>query len=253
MGKATDTGRPAFVIYGGTGGIGSATARLLSSRGSDLVIVARDTARLDALAGDLDCRTISADVTQMEGAVRGVEASMESFGRLDGVVNCLGSILLKPAHLTSDEEWQETLTINLTSAFHVVRAAVKTMPRGKAGSIVLLSTAAARRGLPNHEAIAAAKAGVIGLTMSSAATYAPRGIRVNCVAPGLVRTPLSRAITDNEMALKYSTQLHALGRIGEPEDVAECIAWLLNPGQAWITGQVFGVDGGLSTVQSKAV
>lgn len=112
------------------------------------------------------------------------------------------------------------------------------------------STMAARLGLVNHEAIAAAKAGVIGLTLSAAATYASKGIRVNAVAPGLVRTPLTARITSNEATLNASTAMHALGRVGEPEDVASAIAWLLDPAQAWVTGQVI-VGGGLAMLRSR--
>jgi NAD(P)-dependent dehydrogenase (short-subunit alcohol dehydrogenase family) len=161
----------------------------------------------------------------------------------------VGSLLLKPAHITSSEEWGETVALNLTSAFAAVRAAGRSMREG--GSVVLMSSAAARVGLPNHEAIAAAKAGVIGLTLSAAATYAPKGIRVNALAPGLVRTPLTARITDSEPALKASTALHALGRVGEPDEVAGAIEWLLDPAQSWITGQVLGVDGGLATVRAR--
>jgi NAD(P)-dependent dehydrogenase (short-subunit alcohol dehydrogenase family) len=120
------------------------------------------------------------------------------------------------------------------------------------GSIVLVSSAAARVGLANHEAIAAAKAGVAGLCLAAAASYAARGIRVNAVAPGLVRTPLTAGITGNELALKASTAMHPLGRIGEPEEVAEAIAWLLDAKQSWITGQILGVDGGLATLRGKS-
>lgn len=116
---------------------------------------------------------------------------------------------------------------------------------------MLCATAAARAGFANHEAIAAAKGGVIALTMSAAATYGGRNIRVNCVAPGLVETPLTARITGNDAARTASQAMHALGRIGKPEDIASAIAWLVDPENSWVTGQVIGVDGGLGTVRSK--
>ena len=119
------------------------------------------------------------------------------------------------------------------------------------GSVVLISSAAAMAGLANHEAIAAAKAGIIGLTVSAAATYAPQNLRVNAVAPGLTETPLTATITNNETSRKFSESMHALGRIGKPEDVARAIVFLLNPQNSWITGQVIAVDGGLSRVRPK--
>jgi NAD(P)-dependent dehydrogenase (short-subunit alcohol dehydrogenase family) len=161
--------------------------------------------------------------------------------------------LLKPAHLISDGEFADTLASNLTTAFNVVRAATRAMMRqAGGGSIVLCSSAAARRGLVNHEAIAAAKAGVEGLALAAAASYARNGVRINCVAPGLTRTGLTRNLTANDAVAKASAALHPLGRIGEPDDVASAIAWLLDREQTWITGQVIGVDGGLRHVQARA-
>jgi NAD(P)-dependent dehydrogenase (short-subunit alcohol dehydrogenase family) len=114
-----------------------------------------------------------------------------------------------------------------------------------------VSSAAARIGLANHEAIAAAKAGLEGLARSAAATYARQRIRFNVVAPGLVRTPLTRGLVANELAEKASLAMHPLGRLGEPGDVARAIAWLLDPDQNWITAQVLGVDGGLADVKAR--
>jgi len=104
----------------------------------------------------------------------------------------------------------------------------------------------------NYRLLAAAKAGIIGLTLAAAASYAERGIRVNCVAPGLVRTPLTSRLTANEASLKASVAMHPLGRIGEPSDVAAAIAWLLDPKHDWITGEVVGMDGGLATLRTRA-
>lgn len=235
---------PVYLLIGGAGGIGSALAAHLSGAGATVVLASRDRERLHA-SGFPFYVADAADPAQVDAAV---EFCCREYGKLDGAVNCAGSILLKAAHQTSAAEWHSVITTNLTTAFFTVRACSKAMMKN-GGSIVLLSSAAARSGIANHDAIAAAKAGVVGLTLSAAATYARYGIRVNCVAPGLVRTPLSARITSSETALKASEAMHALGRIGEPAEVAAAIAWLLQ--QPWITGQILGVDGGLATVRSR--
>lgn len=248
---------PAYVVVGASGGIGSELCRRLVARGPcKLMLAARDTAKLESLADEL--RAINAEATVTTRALDATdpaavdaafaEATAE-FGSISGAANLCGSILLKPAHLTSDAEFGDTLAVNLLTAFYVLRAAVKAMPNG--GSVVLMSTVATKIGLMNHEAIAAAKGAINGLTISAAATYAPRGLRVNAVAPGLVRTPLSARLTSSEATLKASTAMHPLGRIGEPGDVAEVIAWLLDPATVWVTGQIISVDGGLSSVRAK--
>ena len=109
--------------------------------------------------------------------------------------------------------------------------------------------AAARVGLANHEAIAAAKAGVVGLTLSAASTYARTRIRFNCVAPGLVRTPLAAGLLSSELAEKASVSMHPLGRIGEPEDVSSTVC--SSRSNSWVTGQILGVDGGLADLKAK--
>lgn len=239
------------IIFGATGGIGSALARRLTASGWRLALVARGEERLTALGRELGAHVEVADATNPKAVESAISAACERLGRLDGAVNCVGSILLKPAHLTSDDEWNHTLSQNLGSSFHLLRAAAARMLRSGGGSIVLMSSAVALRGMIHHEAIAAAKAGVAGLAESAAATYARYNIRVNCIAPGLVRTPLAAPLIRNEMSLKASAALHPLGRIGEPEEVASAIAWFLAAENSWVTGQVLAVDGGLSAVQAR--
>ncbi len=233
-----------IVIIGAAGGIGSALARMLKARGAQMLLVGRDAGRLVMLGDELGMPVKAVD------AARVADLEQALTEPITGIVNCAGSILLKPAHLTSEAEWQQTIETNLTTAYATVRAGAKAL-MSTGGSIVLCATAAARTGMANHEAIAAAKGGVIGLTLSAAATYAPRNIRVNCVAPGLVDTPLATRITSNEASLKASVSMHALGRIGRPEDVASGIAWLLDPANDWVTGQVIGIDGGLGTLRPR--
>ncbi len=250
MSSEISENKSVFVI-GATGGIGSALSRLLSNQGYQLVLGGRDVEKTRRLADELSAHAVEINAEDSESVNQAMGQASEVLGTLNGVAHCVGSILLKGAAQTTDEEWLATMNCNLNSAFYVTRAAVKKM-RGKGGSIALCSSAAAMRGLSNHEAIAAAKAGIIGLTLSAAATYATNKIRVNCVAPGLTRTPMTEKITSNDMALKASTAMHALGRIGEPEEVASALAWFLDPSQSWVTGQTLGVDGGLGSLAAKA-
>ncbi len=226
-----------YLVIAASSGIGQATAHLLKEAGHSVITTARGTHKIlpDAML----------DATDFDA----VDAVFKQAGELDGVVNCSGSLLLKSAHLTTKEQYQAVIDASLTTAFATVRAAGKYMSKG--GSVVLISSAAAMEGLANHEAIAAAKAGVIGLTLSAAATYASMNLRVNAVAPGLVETPLTIALTGNETSRKFSEAMHALGRLGKPEDVARAIVFLLDPANDWITGQVWAVDGGLSRVRPK--
>jgi NAD(P)-dependent dehydrogenase (short-subunit alcohol dehydrogenase family) len=245
--------KPVLIIIGGGGGIGSAVARQWAAQGGRLVIAGRNAERLAGVAAETGALAVPLDARDgaaVEALLQSVQASHE---RVDGVVNCAGSILLKPAHLTSDREFADTVAANLTTAFNLVRAAARLMmQQAGGGSIVLCSSVAARRGFVNHETIAAAKAGVEGLALAAAATYARHGVRVNCVAPGLTRTGLTRSLTQNEAVAKISAAMHPLGRIGEPANVASAIGWLLASEQNWVTGQVIGVDGGLGHVQARS-
>ncbi len=239
-----------FLILGATGGIGSETARRLRTAGHADYLMARNQERLANLGAELDSPWQVVDARSVKAVSDAARHAAGILGGVDGIVSCVGSLLLKPAHHTSLEEWHEAIAANLTSAFAAVRAAYETM-RSSGGSVVLLSSAAARIGLSHHEAVAAAKAGVIGLTKSAAASYASRRIRFNAIAPGLVQTSLTASIWKNPKSFETSRSMHAAGRLGEPKDVASLIHWLMQPENDWVTGQVFGVDGGLATLRSS--
>jgi NAD(P)-dependent dehydrogenase (short-subunit alcohol dehydrogenase family) len=238
------------MVLGASGAVGAELCRQLAQDGIPVVAAARDLARLDEALGDLEAERVQVDATDGASVKAAFDAALASSPEgLRGVVNCVGSLLLKPAHSTSDDEWSQVISTNLDSAFHTVKHGAKAMMKS-GGAIVLVSSAAATVGLTNHEAIAAAKAGVEGLARSAAATYAGRGIRVNAVAPGLVRSGITAPVFANELALKASQAMHALPRLGEPQDVAGAIRWLLDAD--WVTGQVIGVDGGLARVRTRA-
>ena len=249
----SDAASNVMIVVGGAGGIGSAVSRRLAARGHRMVITGRHAERLETIATETGAQTVTLDARDSAAVDAMIQSVLASHGRVDGVVNCAGSILLKPAHLISDQEFADTLATNLTTAFNLLRATTRVMMKqAGGGSLVLCSSVAARRGLVNHEAIAAAKAGVEGLALAAAASYARFGVRVNCVAPGLTRTELTRSLTQNETVAKMSAALHPLGRIGEPSEVASAICWLLDAEQSWVTGQVIGVDGGLGHVQARS-
>jgi NAD(P)-dependent dehydrogenase (short-subunit alcohol dehydrogenase family) len=239
-----------FLVLGATGGIGSELCRRLVHAGHRVALGGRNAERVERLSEELNAHPVLVDATDTAAVEEKAQEVKTEFGGLDGIANCVGSILLKPAHLTRDDEWEGVIRTNLGSAFAAVRSAAKTMKK-KGGSVVLVSSAAARVGLPNHEAIAAAKAGIIGLTLSAAASYASSRIRVNAVAPGLVRTPLTERITSRPASEKASLSMHALGRLGEPRDIAAAIEWFLDPRQDWVTGQIVGVDGGLADLRLR--
>ena len=245
---------PVYILLGATGGIGSAVAHRLADD-AQLILGARTEADVQALADETGADAVPLDATEFSEVQDIVDHATDTYGRLDGIANFVGSILLKPAHLTSVDEYQEQVRLNLDTAFNTVKAAGRPMMRN-GGSIVLMTSAVARTGLKNHEAIAAAKGGVTGLMRAAAATYANRGVRVNAVAPGLVggedphKSKMSAQILSSEAGRKQSEQMHALGRVGTPEDVAPAVTWLLDPETDWVTGQVIGVDGGLGTVRT---
>lgn len=238
-------------VLGATGGIGNALTRRLVARGDQVLLVGRNPDKLRPLADELNQSFACWDRRDSASLEELLRVDADRQGEFTGIVNCIGSVVLKPAHSTGDDEFREVLETNLLTAFASIRSAAHLL-RARGGAVVLFGSAAAELGLANHEAIAAAKAGVIGLARSAAATYAARNIRVNVISPGLVRTELTRRIWDQPASYAASVAMHALGRIGEPEQVASLAAWLLDPENDWITGQVIGLDGGLAKLRPRS-
>lgn len=236
-----------IAILGATGSIGSVLARRLARDGRHVLLVGRNEEKLRTLSQELGQPFVAIDLTNSQLLEDALRAVADAQGGFQALVNCIGSILLKPAHATTDDDFRRVIETNLFTAFATVRAGAKLL-RERGGTIVLFASAAAEIGIQNHEAIAAAKAGVIGLARSAAATYAANNIRVNVVSPGLVRSEMTRRIWENSASAAASAQLHALGRLGEPEQVASLVNWLLDAENDWITGQVIGIDGGLGHV-----
>lgn len=240
-----------YLLVAGTGGIAQATAQRLQVSGARLFLTGRHQERLDRAAASVNAEgTCLCAADQFDEVIAAFEKAHACLGGLDGVALFAGSLLLKPAHLTSEAEFDATVRDHLKTAFAVVRAAGKFMT-STGGSVVLVSSTAALHGLANHEAIAAVKAGIIGLVQSAAATYASANLRFNAVAPGLTETSLTASLTGNETSRKISQSMHPLGRLGTPQQIASAICWLLAPENDWTTGQVLAVDGGLSRVAPK--
>jgi len=222
------------LVTGACGGIGRAIAAELEAEGARV-------ARCDLPGTDAN---IHFDQRDGAAARAGVEQAVEQLGGLDAVVANAGIVdTIHRAARFSPEEWAKDLETNLTGAFVVAQAAFPALSESDAASIVFVSSVAAELGAPGQAAYAAAKAGLVGLARSLAGEWGAQGIRVNVVMPGFIGTPKVRALP--EAMLAGLTRTIPLQRIGEPEDVARTIAFLLGPGAAYIHGQVLRIDGGL--------
>tara|TARA_B100001250_G_scaffold135383_1_gene115809 strand:+ start:3208 stop:3948 length:741 start_codon:yes stop_codon:yes gene_type:complete len=236
-------------IIGGSGGIGSNLARRMSDNGWKVIISARNIENLNLVSDGKYIDSLIVDATNADDVQEKAKQINETYGSLDAVVNSVGSIFLRPLHATSSEQFMETINQNLVTSFNVIRATAKIMMRGNGGRIVLFSSAAASLGMPNHAAISAAKAGVEGLARAAASDYAKRGIRVNVISPGLVDTPLSSYLLASEQSRKISEDMHPVGKIGEPDDIASVAEWLITSAPEWMTGDIIPVDGGLTNLK----
>jgi NAD(P)-dependent dehydrogenase (short-subunit alcohol dehydrogenase family) len=237
------------VVTGASGGLGQAMVRELRQDGWTVALVGRDRERLQ-VTFELDGPCIAADVSTPEGARTAVESCQREVGLPTALAHCAGTTLLAPLHRTSPEMYRSCLAANLDSAFYMLGAFVDALREARQpGAAVLVSSVVARIGVANHEAIAAAKAGVEGLVRAAAATYAPSRIRVNAVAPGIMDTPAVARIIGNDASRAGAAKQYPLPGIGDPADLARLMAWLLSDRAGWITGQVWAMDGGFSSVR----
>ncbi|MFC1659899.1 SDR family NAD(P)-dependent oxidoreductase [Gemmatimonadota bacterium] len=239
-----------FLLLGGSGGVGSALARILTSEGESVHLFGRDPARLEAVgAGVGGAVTTSVDVTDGPALAEAIEAASQQAEGLSGLAYCVGSIVLKPLKRATEGDFLDAFRLNSLGAALAVQAAEPALRRAR-GSVVLFSTIAAGSGFSNHSVTATAKGATEALARSLAADLAP-DVRVNCIAPSLLRTPLSQSLTASEAMARSIAQLHPIPRLGEAEDAAKLAAFLLRSDSSWITGQVISVDGGRSTLRVK--
>lgn len=235
------------LIFGGTGGIGSALARQLRSQGRGVHLAALHADKLAALASEIGATYSVCDVTDPQAIKQAVADAGEG---LDGLAYAVGTINLKPVGRLTDQDFEQDFRINALGAVRSVQAALPQFKNKTQSSILFFSTVAVAQGFSAHASVAMAKGAIEGLTLALAAELAPK-VRVNCIAPSLTKTPLAQALTANETMATAIAQMHALQRLGEPEDIAPLAALLLSPQAGWISGQIIGVDGGRSALRTK--
>ncbi|MET0588819.1 MAG: SDR family oxidoreductase [Novosphingobium sp.] len=243
-----------ILITGGTGGIGSATARLCAARGASVVIADLDAAAGEALlreitAGGGRAAFVRADIGR-EGDVEAmVGFAVSTFGGLHGAFNNAG---IDTGHTaiadTSLDQWQRNVATNLTGTFLCMKYEIAHMLGYGGGAIVNTSSTSGTIATVTSADYTASKHGVVGITRSAAVDYSARGIRVNAVLPGGIATPmLMGALVGNDPLRKVIEASHPIGRIGQPEEVAEAAAFLLSDAASFITGACLAVDGGFTT------
>lgn len=237
-----------ILIYGGTGGIGAATARALHTRGYELHLVGRDEPKLTALAQELAAGFTTGDVND-EGLFQRVAA--DAGLPLAGLVYAVGTINLRSFPRLTEADFLSDFRLNAMGAALAVQAALPALKQSPGtASIVLYSSVAALQGFSLHASMGMAKGAVSGLVLSLAAELAPK-VRVNAIAPSLTRTPLAERIIPSEQMATGLAALHALPRLGLPEDMAALTAFLISSEASWITGQIISVDGGRSSLRTK--
>lgn len=235
------------LVTGGTRGIGLGIVKALRARGCRVALVGsspeRGEAAAAALGGGEDLRGFGCDIGDGEQVAALVEAVRGAMGEVDFLVNNAGLTRDNLFARMKAEEWQRVLDVNLGGAYHFCRALARPFMKQWAGRIVNISSVVGQIGNAGQVNYAASKAGLIGLTKSLAKELAPRGVTVNVVAPGFIRTDMTDGLADDVKASLLASI--PLGSLGEVEDVAAAVLFLLGPGGRYITGQVLGVNGGM--------
>lgn len=253
MTKPRLAGRVA-VITGAGSGIGRATALRLGSEGASVLVVDRNPegAQETVRSGSgLKLAVLEVDVTQASAPLRIIEGCRDAFGEPDIFVNNAGIGASRATHLTDDESLDQFIDVNLRSGFRISRELLKQwLDTSQAGTIVHLASVFALQGFPTSSIYSATKAALVGLTQNMAADYGPHGIRVNAIAPGVIKTPINQErLEGNGWFRDTLLGMTPLGRFGAPEDIAAAIAFLCSDDASFITGQVLAVDGGWSTTK----
>lgn len=237
------------LVTGATGGLGQAMVARLKADGWQLVVAGRNPARLREAFGDQHLQ-VAADCSTVSGAQEILAAAKARQMLPQALAHCVGNIRLGAMHRMSEADFNDCLTANLISAFHTLAAFIGALRDARSeGAAVLVSSAAARIGTPNHEAVSAAKSGLEGLVRGAAATYAAHGIRVNAVAPGIMETPASASIIASPVAREAAARQYPLAGIGSADELAGLMSWLLSDAAARVTGQTWSLDGGFASIR----
>ena len=254
MASAPLHGRHAIVTGAGRG-IGAAIAARLVAEGARVTLIARTQSQLDVVAQSLGsmAQSVRADVTDAELTRAGFERAAQTFGPVDILINNAGQARSAPTHRAPEDLWHTMLAVNLTGVYHGIRAALPVMLERKYGRIVNVASTAGLRGYPYVAAYCAAKHGVVGLTRALALEVAQRNITVNAVCPGYTETGLVQDAIANiqrvtgrtsEEARESVTRANPQGRLVQPAEVANAVAWLCLPGSDAVTGQSIAIAGG---------